>query len=90
LEIADEALDEMASWLDDGGQVGIYDAANHTEERRKTILDKLEAREVKVAFIEIICDKSDLVDANIREHKVTGPDYQQMDEQEAFTLFKVL
>lgn len=50
--IADECLDDMIEWLaHGGGQLGIYDGNNVTEERRREIHEKLIARDIHVSQI---------------------------------------
>lgn len=49
LKIADDCLNDMIEWLQHGGgQVGIYDGNNITEDRRKEIHDKLVANDIHV------------------------------------------
>ncbi|CAG8456826.1 15647_t:CDS:10 [Acaulospora colombiana] len=49
-EIAVECLNSMIEWLkDEGGQVGIFDASNTTEERRKGVHDILIAHGIQVS-----------------------------------------
>lgn len=51
LIIAEECLNDMISWLDKGGQVGIYDASNTTDERRAWIQRKLNEHNIQTLFI---------------------------------------
>lgn len=52
LAIADECLDDMINWLQvGGGQVGIYDGNNVTEDRRRVIRDRLLAQDIHVSSI---------------------------------------
>lgn len=49
LKIADDCLNDMIEWLQrGGGQVGIYDGNNITEDRRREIHDKLVAMDIHV------------------------------------------
>lgn len=48
--IAEECLKDMIKWLDEGGQVGIYDASNTTEERRKLLQDILSQKNIQVDY----------------------------------------
>lgn len=49
LKIADDCLNDMIEWLQQGGgQVGIYDGNNITEDRRREIHDKLVAMDIHV------------------------------------------
>ncbi|ORY94169.1 6-phosphofructo-2-kinase-domain-containing protein [Syncephalastrum racemosum] len=82
--IADECLDDMIEWLaHGGGQLGIYDGNNVTEERRREIHEKLIARDIHPLFIESICNKPEIVYANIRSVKISSPDYVGWDPEEA-------
>ena len=112
--IAEECLDDMIEWLaHGGGQLGIYDGNNVTEERRREIHEKLVARDIHVIQISIpltpelyslfqffnldspfllvsakegmqrprthvipesICNKPEIVYANIRSVKISSPD----------------
>ncbi|KAI8075111.1 6-phosphofructo-2-kinase-domain-containing protein [Gongronella butleri] len=84
LEIADECLEDMITWLQDGsGQVGIYDGNNITEARRREIRDKLVANDIHPLFIESICTKPEIVLANIRSVKISSPDYIGWDPEDA-------
>lgn len=49
LQVADECLGDLISWLQTGGgQVAIFDGNNVTETRRKQIHDKLLANDINV------------------------------------------
>ncbi|CAO3626010.1 unnamed protein product [Cunninghamella blakesleeana] len=84
LEIANECLDDMINWLQlGGGQVGIYDGNNTSDERRKEIQQKLLANDIHPLFIESICNKPEIVLANIRSVKISSPDYIGWDPEDA-------
>jgi hypothetical protein len=51
LTIAEECLSDMIDWLERGGQVGIYDASNTTDERRAWIQRKLNKHNIQTLFI---------------------------------------
>ncbi|KAJ9112240.1 hypothetical protein QFC22_006324 [Naganishia vaughanmartiniae] len=57
-----------------GGQVVIYDANNGDKKSRKELLERFEARGVHVIFLESMCDKDDIIEANIRSVKLSSPD----------------
>ncbi|KAI9497627.1 6-phosphofructo-2-kinase-domain-containing protein [Zychaea mexicana] len=83
-KIAEDCLDDMIQWLEQGGgQVGIYDGNNVTEDRRREIHDKLADHNVHTLFIESICTKQEIVYANIRSVKISSPDYVGWDPEEA-------
>jgi len=78
----------MVEWLEKGGQVGIYDATNSTNERRALVSDRCRQHGCSVMFIESICEDPAIIDQNILETKVTSPDYVGMDSNEALRDFK--
>jgi len=86
--LALEALQDMTSWLDSGGEVGIYDATNSTRERRAMILERCERSDFQVLFIELRCDDRDVIDANIRATKLMSPDYVDVDPNDAADDFR--
>ena len=69
----------------------MYDATNTTRERRGFLVDQLERSSVraKVIFVESICEDEKLVEENIRSVKVSTPDYQGMDPEEAVRDFNM-
>ncbi|CAG8615692.1 19901_t:CDS:2 [Cetraspora pellucida] len=71
-KISIECLKDMIKWLEDVGQVGILDASNTTEERRREIYNILINEGIQ-----------DIVEANIRSVKITSPDYIGWDREEA-------
>ncbi|ORY92088.1 6-phosphofructo-2-kinase-domain-containing protein [Syncephalastrum racemosum] len=76
LKYADLCFAEMVEWLKAGkGQVAIFDGNNATEARRKSLYDRLLEDDIHPLFIESICDKQEIVLANIRNVKVLSPDY---------------
>jgi len=75
-KVALHALDDMFRWFDEElGQVAIYDATNSTRGRRSRVLEQCRAQNVDVLFLEIVCNDASIVEANIRETKLTSPDY---------------
>ncbi|KAI9216598.1 6-phosphofructo-2-kinase-domain-containing protein [Blastocladiella britannica] len=80
----DAAFDEMLQFFKDGGQVGIYD---HTltimRSKREEIAEKLAHSNVQVIFVEMICDNQSVIESNIREVKLSLPDYKDWDEAKA-------
>ena len=90
-EAALMALQDMLSWLRDGGgggQIGIYDATNSTHERRKLVRERCEQAGAHVLFIETICDDADIIESNIRQTKLSAPDYAGVDPDEAVADFR--
>ncbi|CAG8608173.1 11130_t:CDS:10, partial [Paraglomus occultum] len=87
-KMALECLDELIDWMNSGGRVGIHDATNSTVKRRKLILDHIQKNlSCKVLFVESICNDKKTVEANMRL-KLSGPDYKNMDPDEALDDFR--
>ncbi|KAL4952858.1 bifunctional 6-phosphofructo-2-kinase/fructose-2,6-bisphosphate 2-phosphatase [Aspergillus filifer] len=90
-QVALETLDELLDYiLEQNGSVGILDATNSTLERRKTIVDHINARagpELGVLFLESSCEDPVLLEANMRL-KLSGPDYRDQDPVKALADFK--
>ncbi|KAJ3291588.1 hypothetical protein HK104_005958 [Borealophlyctis nickersoniae] len=82
--LALDTLDEAIMWLNHGGgKVAIHDATNSTIARRKALLDRVSReRNIKALFID-----TELLEQNI-QMKLKGPDYQNMDPQQALEDFK--
>ena len=82
------ALQDLEQWMREGGEVAIYDATNSTRKRRELLRKFAETHQFQLIFIESMCTDSDIVEANIRETKVSSPDYRGMGEDEAVTDFR--
>lgn len=88
-EAANMTLQQMLKWYDEeDGVVGIYDATNSTLERRKWLHETLTAQDIQVFFIESICEDEALVSANIKDVKLSSPDYKNMDPDMAVSDFQ--
>ncbi len=85
-----ETLDELLDYVLDGpGSVGIFDATNTTKKRRKRAMERIRNRsngQLKVLFLESICNKSSILEENIRL-KLSGPDYKKMNKNLAIKDF---
>ncbi|GBC05581.1 hypothetical protein RclHR1_00630028 [Rhizophagus clarus] len=87
-QLAMDCLDELIDWLKTGGRVGIHDATNSTRARRNKILERCHRENnFKVLFIESICDDKEVLESNMRL-KLSGPDYKNMDPEEALDDFR--
>lgn len=88
-EAADLTLQDMLTWYSEqDGVVGIYDATNSTVQRRQWLHETLTQHDIQVFFIESICDDIKLVAANIRDVKLSSPDYKDMDPETAVSDFE--
>ncbi|KAG0025166.1 hypothetical protein BGZ82_010185 [Podila clonocystis] len=88
IQIANACLDDMVQWFAGGGQVGILDGSNTTEERRQELVERFTAYNITPLFIETICDNPAIIDANIRSVKVSSPDYVGWKDTDAVEDFK--
>lgn len=83
------ALDDLVAWLRSGeGSVAIYDATNVTPQRRALVRQHLAEHALSAVFVESVCNDAALVEANIRESKVSMPDYAGMDPDQAVADFR--
>ncbi|MBI5610535.1 MAG: histidine phosphatase family protein [Deltaproteobacteria bacterium] len=87
-ELAALALDDLMKWMATGGQVGIYDATNTTHLRRQQLHERCTEAGLDVVFVESVCEDPAIVEANIRETKLTSPDYEGNDPDEAARDFR--
>ncbi|KAG0068402.1 hypothetical protein BGZ89_004768 [Linnemannia elongata] len=88
LKIANACLDDMIRWFAAGGQCGILDGSNTTEERRRELVERFKSVDVHYMFIESICDNPTIIDSNIRSVKVSSPDYVGWKDVDAVQDFK--
>jgi 6-phosphofructo-2-kinase len=73
--LAVESLEELLSWLNSGGKIGILDATNSTTARRSILVDRINKEpNTTCLVIESICSEGSILAANI-EMKLQGPDY---------------
>lgn len=80
-QCAMEALRDVCQWLENGGEVAVFDATNSTMDRRKMIQDIVVGEMgFKLFFVESICDDPDIIEQNIMEVKVSSPDYTNMNK----------
>lgn len=61
-----QALEDVCSWLEGGGEVAVFDATNSTRERRRMIYDiVVDKMGYKLFFVESICDDPTIIEQNI-------------------------
>ncbi|KAI9310226.1 6-phosphofructo-2-kinase-domain-containing protein [Dichotomocladium elegans] len=88
-ESARAALDDMLGWFDkEQGIVAIFDATNSTYERRRWLHEELTSHDILVLFIESICQDEKLILNNIKDVKLSSPDYVNMDPDAAADDFR--
>jgi len=89
MKVCEEALRDLFSWIENGGEVAILDATNTTKERRKFLYDQIvEGRGFKLFFVESICNDDKIIESNIREVKTASPDYTNLAEDKILEDFK--
>ncbi|XP_072977195.1 6-phosphofructo-2-kinase/fructose-2,6-bisphosphatase-like [Typha angustifolia] len=81
-EIAALAMEDMLAWMQEGGQVGIFDATNSTRKRRNMLMKIAEGR-CKIIFLETICNDERIIERNIRLKIQQSPDYAEETDFEA-------
>jgi broad specificity phosphatase PhoE/predicted kinase len=87
-DLATMALDDAFAWFAEGGEVGIYDATNSNRTRRRWVEARCKERGIPLVFIESICNDPAVIDANVRETKLSMPDYVGVDPEEAVADFR--
>ncbi|EOY34538.1 hypothetical protein QUC31_018400 [Theobroma cacao] len=75
-EVAALAMDDMTAWMQEGGQVGIFDATNSSR-RRRNMLMKMAEGKCKIIFLETICNDERIIERNIRLKIQQSPDYAE-------------
>lgn len=91
-ELAKECVGELKAWIEGGeGRIGIYDATNPSASGRKwlyeQLLDLVQSKS-QILFIESVVNDDLLVERNIRQVKLTSPDYEGMPSADAVRDFK--
>eukprot|EP01084_Bolivina_argentea_P212135 360661_1 len=86
------ALNDLISWYNSGGQIGILDATNTTRQRRQFIRqffpNKTLKYNVSVLHIESICTDQSIIRNNIISVKLKNPDYCTVKAQKALEDFE--
>ncbi|XP_046677740.1 6-phosphofructo-2-kinase/fructose-2,6-bisphosphatase isoform X3 [Homalodisca vitripennis] len=87
-QCARNALNDVCTWLENGGEVAVFDATNSTMERRNMIEDiVVKKMGFKLFFVESVCDDPSIIETNIMEVKVNSPDYKNMNTDKALQDF---
>jgi broad specificity phosphatase PhoE len=82
--IANEAFDELLRWLErEDSRVGIFDATNITRARRERIRKRCALAGFESVFVEVINDDPEAIAENVRAAKLSSPDYEGADPDEA-------
>lgn len=88
MKCALDALEDVQKWLHGKGQAAVFDATNTTAARRRLIYDICTHRHgFKCFFVESICDDDQIVQSNVKEVKLSSPDYEGCDKETAMNDF---
>ncbi|KAK2462996.1 hypothetical protein APHAL10511_004983 [Amanita phalloides] len=71
------------SFFDAGGQVVIYDANNGTRAQRQVYAERFHSKGIHVIYLESLCDNKEIIETNIRNVKISSPDYRNWDPDKA-------
>ncbi|KAJ6716334.1 FRUCTOSE-26-BISPHOSPHATASE-RELATED [Salix koriyanagi] len=83
-EVAALAMDDMIAWMQEGGQVGIFDATNSTRKRRNMLMKMAEGKcKLQIIFLETLCNDERIIERNIRLKIQQSPDYAEQPDFEA-------
>ena len=67
----------------ENGQVAIYDAVNPLSEGRKSLATELSKHQIQTLFIESQCNDERIIEENVRNVKISSPDYVGWSDEEA-------
>ncbi|XP_037267414.1 6-phosphofructo-2-kinase/fructose-2,6-bisphosphatase 1 isoform X3 [Falco rusticolus] len=82
------ALKDVQTYLNsEEGQVAVFDATNTTRERRALILQFAKENGYKVLFVESICNDPAIIEENIKQVKLSSPDYKGCAQEEVVADF---
>ncbi|MSP90396.1 MAG: fructose-2,6-bisphosphatase [Myxococcales bacterium] len=87
-EMAELALADLLGFMRLGGEVALYDATNTTRSRRDQVRARCSAAGCTVVFVESVCEDPSILEANIRETKLSSPDYAGIDPEDAVRDFR--
>lgn len=84
-QMAEECLEQLISWLKQGGNVGIHDATNSSKSRREALQRRVEKEPgMRLIFLESVCTDPAVIAANIAVKVSSGdPDYASMSPEDA-------
>ena len=85
-KVAAECFSDILQFLSKDGQNGqiiIYDAVNASRQTRRKLQRQFAGEGIQTLFIESVCTDEKIIQANVRNVKVTSPDYQGWDPQRA-------
>lgn len=84
-EISKECFNNLIKWIEEKGDIGIFDATNSNKERRDYL--KKNSNNKNILFVELISDNADIINKNL-ELKLISPDYIDKSKEFAMNDFK--
>ncbi|KAL4079403.1 6-phosphofructo-2-kinase-domain-containing protein [Scleroderma citrinum] len=75
-KVSDGCENLIWDFFEGGGQVVIYDANNGLRKNRQAIAEKFDKLGIHVIMLESICDNKEIIETNIRNVKISSPDYR--------------
>jgi len=89
-DCANMALSDLIKFLNEGGDVAIYDGTNTSVERRKMVKELLNEKlpAHSLMWIESLCNDDKIIETNIRITKLSSPDYKDVDSDIATQDFR--
>jgi broad specificity phosphatase PhoE len=89
-EMAKIAFNEMVDALtEETIDIAIFDATNTTRDRRRWLQSALRDADaqIRLVFIESVCNDDEVIRSNVRETKLKSPDYKEVPEDMAVADF---
>ena len=83
-EISKECYKNLLEWLNNSGDIAIFDATNSNKERRKYLVSNSEKN--SILFIELISNDENIINKNL-ELKLLSPDYIDKSKEYAMNDF---
>ncbi|KAE8744819.1 hypothetical protein FOCC_FOCC008543 [Frankliniella occidentalis] len=85
-----EAMDDARNYLLQGGQLAILDGTNCDRSTRTQVTDTFTRQhQIRVLFIECVCDDEDLLESNTKEILKHSSDYKEMNLEKAVEDFRL-
>ncbi|VVT50537.1 uncharacterized protein SAPINGB_P002796 [Magnusiomyces paraingens] len=82
-KVFDACMKDIFSFFGDGGQVAIYDAVNSSVSARAELVKLFSEKKIGLLFVECIATDDHLVARNVRDVKLSSPDFQGVDYKDA-------
>ncbi|ORY71605.1 bifunctional 6-phosphofructo-2-kinase/fructose-2,6-bisphosphate 2-phosphatase [Pseudomassariella vexata] len=87
-KILKKCREDIYAWLNhENGQVAIYDAVNPTASGRRSLAKEFAKHDVQTLFLESYVDDDKLLRENARNVKISSPDFDGMDPDDAAMLY---